>query len=213
MPDWTYHPLRPIASSVLGEHRTQVWAMKVLAALVTRAGGRRWIPRVFDHAPVPPQWQGRFGATVPPSIAREAVAVLPVQGAGVVEIGPVSIDDVQTVRAATADRRCRVIAVADTAEAAAAVTPYVDAVSVAGDAGVIRLAEPSIEAAVGALADPSATVLATPAVLIDAGPGWFNRVIEAAAPTTPPKTLRDIGFDPRGWPAWVWGALVGLGLI
>lgn len=213
MPDWTYHPLRPIASSVLGEHRTQVWAMKVLAALVTRAGGRRWIPRVFDHAPVPPQWQGRFGATVPPSIAREAVAVLPVQGAGVVEIGPVDIDDVQTVRAATADRRCRVIAVADTAEAAAAVAPYVDAVSMAGDAGVIRLPEPSIEAVVGALADPSATVLATPAVLIDAGPGWFNRVIEAATPTTPPRLLRDIGFDPRGWPAWIWGALVGLGLI
>lgn len=213
MPDWTYHPLSPIASSVLGERRTRVWAMKILAAVVTRAGGRRWIPRVFDHRPVPLQWQGRFGATVPPSIAREAIAVLPVQGAGVIEIGPVDTADIDTVRQATADRRCRVIAVATSPEVAVAVTPYVDAVSVAGDGGVVRLTESAIDVVLGLLADPSMTVLATPAVLIAAGPGWFNRVIEAAAPTSAPKALRDIGFDPRRWPAWIWGALVGLGLI
>lgn len=40
MPDWTYHPLSPIVASVLGEHRTRVWAMKALALLVTR-GGRK----------------------------------------------------------------------------------------------------------------------------------------------------------------------------
>lgn len=213
MPDWTYHPLSPIASSVLGERRTRAWAMKALAAVVTHAGGRRWIPWVFDHPPVPPQWQGRFGATVPPSIAREAVAVLPVQGASVVEIGPVGAADVDTVRRAAADRRCRVIALAATAEVADAVAPFVDAVSVPGDAGTVRLTEPSIDDAVRVLADPSATVLATPAVLIAAGPGWFSRVIEAATPTSPPKALRDIGFDLRGWPGWIWGALVGLGLI
>ncbi|MEU9804712.1 hypothetical protein [Mycobacterium sp. NPDC050853] len=213
MPDWTYHPLSPIASSVFGGRRTRVWAMKVLAAVVTRVGGRRWIPWVFDHPPVPPEWKGRFGATVPPSIAREAVAVLPVQGAGVIEIGPVGVADIDTIRQATADRRCRVIAVAATPEAAAAVAPLVDAVSVSVDSGTVRLTEPEIDTAVRALADPSTTVLATPAVLIAAGPGWFNRVIEAATSTSPPKRLHDIGFDPRGWPAWVWGGLVGVGLI
>ncbi|ORB60260.1 hypothetical protein BST43_04245 [Mycobacteroides saopaulense] len=213
MPDWTYHPLSPIASSVFGERRTRVWAMKVLAVLVTRAGGRRWIPRVFDHPPIPPRWEGRFGATVPPSIAREAVAVLPVQGASVVEIGPVDADDVEAVRRASADRRCRVTAVASTPQVAEAVAPYVDAVSLSGDTAVVRLTESSIDTAVRALSDPAAMVLATPQVLIAAGPGWFNRVIEAGTATEPPKTLRDIGFDPRGWPAWVWGVLVGLGLI
>jgi hypothetical protein len=63
------------------------------------------------------------------------------------------------------------------------------------------------------LADPSATVLATPAVLIAAGPGWLNRVIEAATPTTPPASLREIGADPRRWPGWLWAGLVGAGLI
>lgn len=213
MPDWTYHPLSPLASSVVGERRTRMWAMKVLAAVVTHAGGRRWIPWVFDHRPVPPQWQGRFGATVPVSIAREAVAVLPVQGATVVQIGPVQTADVDAVRRVSADRRCRVTAVAATAEVAQELAPYVDAVSLPGEPGTVRLTEPTIDAAVRALADPSANVLATPAVLIAAGPGWFNRVIEAATPTSPPKPLRDIGFDPRRWPGWIWGALVGIGLI
>ncbi|EJZ14492.1 hypothetical protein MFORT_09130, partial [Mycolicibacterium fortuitum subsp. fortuitum DSM 46621 = ATCC 6841 = JCM 6387] len=48
MPDWTYQPLRPIASAVIGERRTQRWALRFLATLV-EAGGHRWIPRVFDH--------------------------------------------------------------------------------------------------------------------------------------------------------------------
>ncbi|MGH3725239.1 MAG: hypothetical protein ACRDUS_14110 [Mycobacterium sp.] len=213
MPDWTYLPLGPIASSVLGERRTRVWAMRVLAAVVTRTGGRRWIPRVFDHPPVPPEWTGRFGATVPPSIAREAVAVLPVQGASVIEIGPVTAADVDTVRTACADRRCRVVAIADSPEVGEAVAPHVDSVS-GGEAGAtVRLTGPEIGVALRALADSSRTVLATPAVLIAAGPSWFNRVIEAATPTSPPKRLRDIGFDPRRWPAWIWGALVGIGLI
>lgn len=56
------------------------------------------------------------------------------------------------------------------------------------------------------------TVLATPAVLIAAGPGWFNRVTEAATPTSPPSP-QDGAADPRRWPGWIWAALVGLGLI
>jgi hypothetical protein len=214
VPDWTYHPLNPIATTVLGEHRTRVLAMRFLAALINHAGGRYWIPRVFDHPPVPHQWHGRFGASVPVSIAREAVAVLPVQGASVIEIGPVGADDVDVVRRATAGRRCPVIAVAATAQAADAVAPYADKVIDGVFPGAVRLTDARIDAALAALTDPSATVLAASCVLTAAGPGWFNRVIEAGIPTSPPPPrLRSIGANPRRWPAWFWGLLVGIGMI
>ncbi len=213
MPDWTYHPLNPVACAVLGERRAHTLALRLLAMLVTRLGGHRWIPRLFDHPPVPAELRGRFGASVPLSIARDAVAVLPVQGASIVEIGPLRSGDAATVRRATADRRCTVVAVAETAQAAEAVAPYVDAVTDGCDPHTVRLTGPGIDAALDALADPSATVLARPAVLIAAGPGWCNRVIEAATPTSPPPRLRDAGADPRRWPAWMWGVLVGAGLI
>jgi hypothetical protein len=64
-----------------------------------------------------------------------------------------------------------------------------------------------------ALATPGKTVLARPAVLLAAGPGWFNRVIEAAMPTSPVPGLRDLPRDPRRWPAWFWGVLVGVGMV
>jgi len=63
------------------------------------------------------------------------------------------------------------------------------------------------------LTDPTKTVLATTGVLLDAGPGWFQRVIEAVTPTAPPVGLRDIGLDPRRWPPWWWGVIVGLGMV
>ncbi|WP_460368620.1 hypothetical protein, partial [Actinocorallia lasiicapitis] len=59
----------------------------------------------------------------------------------------------------------------------------------------------------------SAMVLATPAVLLEAGPGWFQRVTEPATRTEPASGLSDVGLDPRRWPAWWWGTLVGLGMI
>lgn len=187
--------------------------MRFLAAVVTRAGGRRWIPWVFDHPPVPRRWAGRFGATVPPSIAREAVAVLPVQGASIVEIGPVRAAEVDAVRRATADRRCRVVAYADTVDTAAALAPHVDQVTVGADPATVRLTEPALQPAVEMLTDPSATVLATPAVLLAAGPSWFNRVIEAATPTSPAPDLRSVGANPLRWPGWWWGVLVGVGMV
>src|ERR1700752_5541272 len=99
MPDWTYHPLGPLATAVLGERRTQLWALRFLATLV-RAGGHRWIPPVFGHPPIPQSWVGRFGAVVPPSVAREAILVLPVLGASIVEVAPVSAADVERLRRA-----------------------------------------------------------------------------------------------------------------
>jgi len=213
VPDWTYHPLRPLATAVLGERRTQVLALRFLAVLIRRAGGRRWIPVVFDHPTSLPEWSGRFGVSVPPWIAREAITVLPVQGASVIEINPVRITDVEVVRRAVAGRRCPVTAVADTQEASDAIAADVDSVTVGAPADTVRLSTPALAAAVEALAEPSTVVLATPAVLLAAGPNWFNRVIEAATPTSPPTPLRDVSADPRRWPGWLWAALVGVGLI
>jgi hypothetical protein len=213
VPDWTYHPLRPLATAAIGERRTYLLALKFLAALIRRAGGGRWIPIVFDHPPLVPEWSGRLGASVPPWIARDAITVLPVQGADVIEINPVRIADVELVRRATVGRRCRVTAVADTLEASQAIAGDVDDVCVGDPGNAVRLTRPDLAPALDALANPSLTVLATPAVLVAAGPGWFNRVIEAATPTSPLTPLRATPADPRRWPGWWWAALVGIGLI
>ena len=191
----------------------RVLAMRLLAAVVVSLGGRRWIPWVFDHSPVPPQWDGRFGASVPLSVARESIAVLPVQGASVIEVGPLGIADIETVRCATAGRTCPVIALVDAPEVAEGVAPYVDKVTVGAAPDTVRLLEPDIDIALAALAHPSKTVLATPAVLVAAGPSWFNRVIEAATPTSPAPGLRSVPGNPSRWPAWFWGVLVGVGMV
>lgn len=213
MPDWTYQPLRPVASAVIGERRTQRSALRFLATLV-EAGGHRWIPRVFDHPPVPPDWVGRFGAVVPPSVARDAVLVLPVQGASVIEIAPVTAGDVETVRRAATGRRCRVIARTESAEVAQLLAADVDEVAIGPETEPHYLTDPDVAAAVVALQDDTTVVLARPAVLLASGPGWFNRVIEAAARTPDrPPSLADAGANPLRWPGWLWGVLAGLGLI
>lgn len=214
VPDWTYHPLRPFAETLLGERRTRVLALRFLATLIRHAGGRRWIPVVFDHPEPLPQWSGRFGASVPPWIAADAITVLAVQGASVVEINPVGPADVEAVRRAAAGRQCRVIVVADSAEARDAIAPDVDGATVGDpDYPLVRLSTPELGPAVDALADPPTTVLANHSVLIAAGPGWFNRVIEAATPTSPAAPLRSIPTNPRRWPGWLWTAMVAVGLI
>lgn len=73
--------------------------------------------------------------------------------------------------------------------------------------------DPRIGTAVAALSAPGATVVAGPAVLVNAGPAWFRRVLEAATPTAPPQRWRDLPRDPRRWPSWVWGVVVGIGMI
>ncbi|MGU3293239.1 hypothetical protein [Williamsia sp. M5A3_1d] len=219
MPDWTYVPLEPVASRVIGERRTRRIALAFLALLV-RAGGRRWIPIVFAHPEVPPELRSRLGARVPVSVARDAIAVLPVQGATVIHIDPVTASDVEAVRIATAGRRCRVVAVCDSASTAAALAPHVDEARVVDDPDVLVLRAPDVDEAVAALARPRTIVLADPEVLIASGPGWFHRVVEAHAgrapadePTTLRRPTRHEVADVRGWPAWVWAMLVGVGLI
>ncbi len=214
MPDWIYHPLRPVANTALGERRSAVLALRLLALVIRYTGGRHWIPWVFDHPALSPHWSGRFGASVPPWVARDAITVLPVQNAGLIEISPVTSTDAELVRGATIGRRCRVIAVADSEEARDAVADAVDAVTVGDAVNTVRLTGPDIDSAISALADPSKTVLAIPRVLLEAGPGWFNRVIEAAIPTSSPERVRDaVSAGPRRWPGWLWAGLVGIGLI
>jgi hypothetical protein len=97
-------------------------ALRVLAVLITRAGGSRWIPALFGHPPPLPNRSGQ--------IARDAITVLPVQGAGVIEISPVSAPDTELVRRAATGRCCRVTAVTDTPETCNAIAADVDAATV-----------------------------------------------------------------------------------
>jgi hypothetical protein len=225
MPDWTYHPLRGTAAALLGTRRSQRLALRALGALGSSPAGARLVTLVSGRRHVPPHLRGsvagvavrsRLGAVVPPGAARDAVRALPPLGAGLIEVAPVGLADVPVVREAARGRRVPVVARAagpDAAAVVAALSPYVDAVSAESDPNVVRTTSPSVAAAVGVLADPAAVLLAAPRALIDAGPGWFGRVAEAATPTGPAPAARDVGRDPRRWPAWWWGLLVGLGMI
>ncbi|MFI5672784.1 hypothetical protein [Streptomyces sp. NPDC051704] len=221
MPDWTYHPLRGLAASVLGRRRSQRTALRLLASIGSRPAGARLIARGFGHRHPPEQLAGeiagvpvtvRLGISVPPSLAREAVRAMPPIGAGFVEVGPVSAADAETIREAAADRAIPLLVRACDPDAEAALRPHVDGFTRSDDPHVVRVSEPSVTAAATALKEPGAIVLARPGVLVEAGPGWFARVTEAATPTTPAPALKDICRDPRRWPAWWWALLVGLGM-
>lgn len=221
MPDWTYHPLRGPAAAVLGRRRSQRTALRLLASIGSRPAGARLISRAFGHRHPPERLAGevagvpvtvRLGISVPPSLAREAVHALPPLGVGFVEVAPVSAADTETVREAAADRCVPLVVRVCDPEAEAALKPHVDGFTRGDDPHVSRVSDPSVTAAAAALEEPGAVVLARPGVLVEAGPGWFARVIEAATPTAPAPGLRDVGRDPRRWPAWWWALLVGLGM-
>lgn len=222
MPDWTYHPLRGAAAAVVGTRRSQRTALRLLAAIGSRPAGARLIARGFGHRHPPERLAGeiagvpvavRLGISVPPSLARESVRAMAPIGAGVVEVSPVSAADVATVREAAAGRSIPLVVRTTDPETEAALAAHVDGFTGDDDPHVVRVTEPSVTATAAALDDPKAVVLARPRVLVEAGPGWFARVTEAATPTAPAPGLRDVGRDPRRWPAWVWALLVGLGMI
>ncbi|GAB2974724.1 hypothetical protein GCM10023080_044110 [Streptomyces pseudoechinosporeus] len=221
MPDWTYHPLRGAAAAVLGRRRSQRTALRLLASIGSRPVGARLIARGFGHRHPPERLAGeiagvpvtvRLGISVPPSLARETVRAMPPLGAGVVEVAPVSAADVETVREAAAGRSIPLVVRARDSEAEAALKPYVDGFTSGDDPHVVHVSDPSVTTAAAALEEPDAVVLARPEVLVEAGPGWFARATEAATPTAPAPRLRDVGRDPRRWPAWWWALLVGLGM-
>ncbi|HWO60830.1 MAG TPA: hypothetical protein VNO31_12440 [Umezawaea sp.] len=224
MPDWTYQPLRGIAAALLGTRRSRLAALRALATVGSLPGGRL-IARGFGHQHPPPHLAGtvagvpvrnRLGAVVPPGVARDAVRALPPLGAGFVEVAPVGLADVPAVREAAAGRRVPVVVHAvgpDAAAVVAALSPHVDAIRTGADPTGLRVTSPLVAPAADALADRAGAVLVTPSVLIEAGPGWFARVTEAATPAEPAPSVRDLGTNPLRWPAWWWGLLVGLGMI
>jgi hypothetical protein len=181
--------------------------------LTSLPGGARAVAAVFAHPKAPQELANRLGAAVPVRHARDAVRALPVQGAAVVEVGPVTADDIPAVLAAIAERRCTVFIRTTDPAVAAALEPHVDRVIVGDASDIVRLSDPGIEAAQRALAQHDAIVLATTGVLVAAGPGWFQRVIEAETATQSAPGLREVGLDPRRWPGWVWGLLVAAGMI
>ncbi|CAM3900525.1 hypothetical protein KIPE111705_30620 [Kibdelosporangium persicum] len=225
MPDWTYHPLRGIAAALWGTRRSQRAALRTLAAIGSLPGAGGLIARGLGHRHPPPHLAGsvagvpvrnRLGAVVPPSVAWDALRALPPLGAGLIEVAPVGLADVPVVREAAAGRRVPVVVHAAGPDAAAVVTalaPHVDAVRTEADPSVVHVTSPSVALAAHALNERAKAVLVTPSVLVQAGPGWFARVTEAATPTHPAPSVRDVGWDPRRWPAWWWGLLVGLGMI
>ncbi|MFJ2738345.1 hypothetical protein ACIO3O_01620 [Streptomyces sp. NPDC087440] len=207
------------------------------ARLIARGFGHR-----HPHASLAGEVAGvpvtvRVGISVPPALARETVRAMAPLGAGVVEVADVRAADVGAVREAALGRSVPVVVRTDDPEVAAALGPYVDGFTRGDDPRVVRTSNPSVTAAADALTGPSVTgtltetsaapalteasapaapdvvVLARPEVLVAAGPGWFQRVAEAATPTAPAPGLRDLGRDPRRWPAWWWALLVGLGMI
>jgi len=154
----------------------------------------------------------RVGAVVPVRHARDALRALPVLGASVVEIGPVALDDVPRLRAALeVSRGEAVVRTAD--RQVAAEFPLPARVVAAADPDLVYVDDPSVEKAAEALAARDVTVMATTGVLAAAGPAWFRRVLEAVTPTGPPQRWRDVPWDPRLWQSWVWGVLMGLGMI
>lgn len=220
MPDWTYHPLRGLATAVVGRRRSQRTALRLLASIGSRPAGARLIARGFGHRHPPERLAGeiagvpvsvRLGLSVPPSLARDAIRAMPPLGAGVVEVAPVSAADAETVREAAAGRSIPVVVRGCDEEARALLAPHVDGFT-DDDPHVVHVSDPSVTAAAAALEEPGVVVLARRQVLVEAGPGWFARVTEAATPTSPPPGPRDVGRDPRRWPAWWWGLLVGLGM-
>ncbi len=221
MPDWTYHPLRGVAAAVLGRRRSQRTALRLLAAIGSRPAGARLIARGFGHRHPPKRLAGeiagqpvtvRLGISVPPALAHQAVRAMPPLGAGFVEVAPVSAADAETVREAAAGRSIPLVVRARDPEAEAALKPHIDGFTSGDDPHTVHVDDPSVTAAAAALEEPRAVVIARPGVLVAAGPGWFARVAEAATPTAPAPALRDVGRDPRRWPAWWWALLVGLGM-
>ncbi|HEX8866211.1 MAG TPA: hypothetical protein VF821_11195, partial [Lentzea sp.] len=138
MPDWTYHPLRRPVAAMLGVRRSQRVALRATAAVGSLPGGGWLIARMLGHQRPPAHLAGevagvpvhtRLGAAVPPSVVRDAVRALPLIGAGLIWVTPVSPADVPTIRAAAGNRRVPLIAATDDPCVAEALAGDVDAVT------------------------------------------------------------------------------------
>ncbi|MFI7230920.1 hypothetical protein ACIBO5_47600 [Nonomuraea angiospora] len=201
--------------------------------LVARLLGHRHPPAHLSGTVAGVAVRSRLGAAMPPQVARDAVRALPPLGAGLVLVEPVELADVPLVRQAATGRRVPLLVRTGDPAVTAALAAHVDAILPTDDeerhrpkrdvaqthpecpslehrGGIVLPASPAVGAVARVLADPAKVVLATPALLIEAGPGWFGRVMEAATPTAPAPSLWPAGSDPRRWPAWWWGMVTGV---
>jgi hypothetical protein len=191
-------------------------ALRALSAVAAAPGGPVLVESLLGRFR-PPEGV-RLGAVVPVRHAEHALRVLPILGASVVEVGPVGVDDIPRVAAAIEGSRGDVVIRTAEREVAAAfpartVTTTGPDLVCADDPRVVYVDDPRIERAAKALASPGVTVMVSTGVLTAAGPAWFRRVLEAATPTAPDQRWRDVPADPRRWPSWVWGILLGLGMV
>lgn len=208
VPDWTYHPLSPLVAALLGVSRSRRVALRTLAAIAALPGGRALVGFLLGRFRSPDGI--RVGAVVPVRYAGHALKALPALGACVVEVSPVGVDDLPVVLAALEAGHGEAI-IRTTGQPAVTAVPV--RVVTAAEPDLVYIDDSRVSSAVKALAVPGVTVLATTNVLLAAGPAWFRRVAEAATPTEAPQHWRDVRRDPRRWPSWVWGVLVGLGMI
>jgi hypothetical protein len=180
-----------MAAAVLGVSRSRRAALRTLSAIAGMPGGRALVAFLLGRFRRPDG--ARVGAIVSARHAEHALRALPALGASVVEVAPVV--EVGSI-----------VEVGPVAEVGSVVS---------GDrpADPVYMDDPYISSAVKALAVPGVTVMATTDVLVAAGPAWFRRVLEAATPTAPPQRWTDIPRNPRYWPPWVWGVIVGLGMM
>jgi hypothetical protein len=176
----------------------------------------------------------RVGASVGLEVARDAVSALPALGAGLVEVGPVSrsevglalevlkrsrgpvalrvgaSDAVEVARAIGAHASLVVVDVSDGHALLAQVRAVVSVPVVARNTVMAITESPSPAQAVALMVEGAEAVLATPAALVEAGPGWFHR-------TTIAYLARfrrgDAPAAPRSSVGWMAGLGLGLGMI
>jgi hypothetical protein len=129
VPDWTYHPLRRPMGALLGERRSRLAALGVVAAL-SRLPGGRWVVALLGHTMPPREAAGqvsgvecaaRVGATVEAEFAVAAASGLPALGAGLLEIGPFSLDSVERARRILESARAPIVLRVGGSDAAAVV--------------------------------------------------------------------------------------------
>lgn len=219
MPDWTYHPLRPIASGLLGQRRASRWAFAGAALLARTAFGRGLIRTVGGTRPPAEAARVVAGLRCPAPVAvrvgvaaaERALRVLPALGAGLIEIGPVGPADEPLLRAVLARRPPGVPVVLRPAEGydPAGLAPLVDLVAVDG----VGVAVDGPDAALLRLDAGADLVAVTAADLIAHGPGLPARITEAVVARGHPAPRDTWRANPRSWPAWAWAALVAAGMI
>jgi len=208
--------------ALLGAERSRLAALRFVAGIARLPGGSGFVSAVGRTRP-PPEARGRVagtpspsrvGATVGARVAADAIAALPPLGAGLIEVGPLTPAELASLRPAISKAQVPV-SLRDArgkSELAAVVlreaTPQAVRQAVRDGRSVLATtSDPSPSAAADLLAAGADAVLATPAALVEAGPGWFSR-------TTHEHLARSAAVAPaRVSRAWMAGLALGFGMV